>query len=111
MRRSLLVLAVLTLPVNAEEKNDPTKSDLPVDAKLIAKSTTVKLELTAEEVKRQLKDAEKTGRYPRPPAIELALEVRNRSQKDVQVWHKGDPVTVTFDLTGPGVVSQMVKNR
>src|SRR5207248_4875930 len=40
-----------------------------------------------------------------PPAFEMALEVRNRSQKDVQVWHKGDPVSVTFELKGPGAVT------
>jgi hypothetical protein len=102
---SLLVLFLLALPVLAEDKADPTKSNLPVEAKLVLKKTTFKLELASDELKKQLKEAEKTGRYPMPPMFEMALEVRNRSDKAVQVWQKGDPVTVTLELKGPGAVT------
>ena len=102
---SLPLLGLLALPMFAEDKPDPTKSNLPVEAKLTLKKTKFKQELTADELKKQLKDAEKTGRYPQPPAFEMVLELRNRSKQEVQVWHKGDPVHVTFELKGPGAVS------
>src|SRR5207237_10204587 len=102
---SMPLLALLALPVFAEDKADPTKSNLPVEAKLILKTTKFKLEQSPEELKKQLKEAEKTGRYPKPPAFEMSLEVRNRSQKEVQVWNKGDPVSVTYELKGPGAVT------
>jgi len=102
---SLPLLALLALPAFAEDKPDPTKSNIPVDAKLSVKTTKFKLDLTADELKKQLKAAEKTGRYPMPPAFEMTLELRNVSKQDVQVWHKGDPVFVSFELKGPGAVT------
>jgi hypothetical protein len=102
---SLSLLAFVALPMFADEKPDPTKSNLPVEVKLTLKQTKFKLDLTADELKKQLKEAAKTGRYPKPPVFEITLEVRNRSQKEVQVWHKGDPVQVTFELKGPGAVT------
>ncbi len=103
---TLPVLTLLVAPVFAQDKADPTKSNLPIEAKLILKKTTFKLEPSSDELKKQLKDAEKTGRYPTPPVFEMALEVRNRSDKEVQVWHKGDPVSVTFELKGPGAAKR-----
>jgi hypothetical protein len=34
----------------------------------------------------------------------MALELTNTSDKDVQVWISGSPVTLTLDLKGPGAV-------
>ena len=41
---SIPILTLLALPVFAEDKADPTKSNLPVEAKLILKTTKFKLE-------------------------------------------------------------------
>src|SRR5262249_47293082 len=53
----------------------------------------------------QLEEAKKTNRYPEPPAVNLVLEITNRSHKDVEFWFGGDPVQVNLELKGPGAVS------
>jgi hypothetical protein len=39
-------------------------------------------------------------RLPRPPAVDLAVEIKNTSDKPVRVWVKGDPVVLTLHLKG-----------
>jgi hypothetical protein len=98
-----LLLAPLTL--RADEKKDEKPADLPVKAKLVAKTSTYKLDLggkTADEFRTFLKENLGTGKLPPAPAVELTLELTNTSDKDVQIWTRGDPVTVTLDLKGPG---------
>jgi hypothetical protein len=107
MSRLLLVPALLLplQPAAAEDKKDPSKSNLPVELKLNLKKTTFKLEVDGKELKKQIEAAKESGRPPAPPVIDATLEVVNRSDKEVQVWHKGDPVVISFELKGPGVVT------
>jgi len=88
-----------------EPKKDPTKSNLPLQLRLVAKESTYQLGIDSKTLKEQLKDAKKTNRYPEPPAVDLVLEVTNRTDKDVDFWMTGDPVRVDLQLKGPGAVT------
>jgi hypothetical protein len=112
MRTVLSALAVLFLSaaiVHAEDKKEnPMAPELPIQATLVAKTTTYKLDLgdmKAEEFKRLLKEAEENGKAPPPPAIEMKLELKNTSDKDVDVWISGTPVAIDLELKGPGAVT------
>lgn len=107
MRRLIIPLALfLTLPsIALADKQDPSKTNLPVDAKLIAKKTTFKMDIDGAELKKLLEAAKESGKSPPPPVVEMTLELRNRTQKDVQIWIGGDPVQMNFELKGPGVVT------
>src|SRR5256885_1473559 len=67
MRAYLTALAFLVAAaplVRADEKKDEPKANLTVTATLVAKTTTYKLDLggqTADDFKKALKDAEKSG--------------------------------------------------
>jgi hypothetical protein len=101
------VLAALAVSSGRAEESDK-EVVLPVKAKLVAKTTTYKLDLggkTAEEFRTLLKDAEKSGRMPPPPAVEMALEITNTSDKEIKIWTSGDPVQIDLKLTGPGAVN------
>src|SRR5437764_484487 len=97
--RTWLAAAVAVLPLagwfagqaGAQGKSEP--AGVPVEAKLVAKKATYTVDLggkTAEEFRQGLKDAEKTGRYPPAPPVDLVLELRNTGDKEVQVWTSGD---------------------
>src|SRR5438067_12400735 len=111
MRGLLLAGAalVLALPARADDKEKVEPEEQPVKVKLVAKKTTYKLDrggLTAEKYRESIQEAAKMGKpLPRPPAVEMALELKNTTRKDVQVWVGGDPVQVTLNLKGKGAVS------
>src|SRR5262249_36455430 len=121
MRRYLPALvALLVLPLVAaadEPKKDSPKSDppgVPVEARLVATKATYKLDLggkSAEEFRKLIADAEKTGRYPEPPAVELVLELKNTGDKDVQVWIGGDAVKLMLELKGPAAENVPLKGK
>src|SRR5262249_23293862 len=46
--------------------------------------------LTAAEYLKKIKKTNKDGVFP-PPAVDLTVEVRNTSNKEVQIWTGGDP--------------------
>src|ERR1700733_11106475 len=106
---AVMVVALGVTAVRADDKKDDSKTpDLPIKVTLTAKKTTYTLDLggmSAEEYKKALQDAEKTGKVPTPPAVEMTLELKNTSDKDVQVWISGDSVVLTLDLKGPGAVT------
>jgi hypothetical protein len=101
----------------AEEKKDAAKSDPPgavVEAKLVAKKATYKLDLggkSADEFKKALDDAATTHEYPEPPQVDLALELVNTSDKEVQVKIGGTSNVVTLELKGAGAISVPIKGR
>jgi hypothetical protein len=110
MRTTLVVTVLALAPVLArgEEKKETKPADAPVTAKLVAKKDTYKLDLnglSAEDFKKALKEGEKSGKTPPAPAVELALELTNTSDKEVKIWIGGDGTTLTLDLKGPGAVS------
>jgi hypothetical protein len=107
MRTIFTTVSLLLAPLllRADEKKDEKPADLPVKAKLVAKTTTYKLDLggkTADEYRAAIKEGIATLQLPPAPAVELTLELTNTSDKDVQIWTRGDPVTVVLDLKGPG---------
>jgi hypothetical protein len=106
-----LLVALIPLAGRAEEKKGkPMPVDLPVTAKLVAKKTTYSLDLggkTGEEFRKLLKDAEKGGRLPAAPAVEMTLELTNTTDKEIKIWTGGDPVQIDLKLAGPGAVNAM----
>ena len=112
MRRiftAILCALLLAVAVGADETKDKDKpAKPPVTAKLIANKGTYTLDLdgmTPEQFRAALKDAEKSGKYPKPPAVDLKLELTNTSDKEVQIWQSGDPVQLRLELKGKGAVS------
>src|SRR5262249_41734468 len=104
--RTLLTLSLLLAP--AALRADEKPADLPVKAKLVAKTTTYKLDLggkTADEYRTMIKENLGTGKLPPAPTVEMTLELTNTSDKEVQIWSKGDPVSVNLELKGPGAES------
>src|SRR5262249_50808960 len=100
------MLAALAVPAGrAEEK----KEELPVKAKLVSKKPTYTVEAgqTGDAFRKLLKAAEKSGKTPPPPAVEMTLEITNTSDKEIKIWNGGDPVQLDLVLTGPGAVNVM----
>jgi hypothetical protein len=97
--------AALPLAAGADE---PKPADLPLKAKLVAKKDTYKLDLdgkSGEEFRKILKDAEKSGKAPAPPAVDMMLEITNTSDQDVKFWVEGDANDLQLDVKGPNVVT------
>jgi hypothetical protein len=90
----------------AQGKSDPP--GVPVEAKLVAKKKTYTLDLGGKTVA-EFKQALKDQRYPPAPAVDLVLELRNTSDKDVKVWTSGDPVRVMLNLKGKEAVNEVLK--
>jgi hypothetical protein len=96
-----LPLAVLGDDAKRDELNP---ADLPLKAKLIAKNDTYKFDLegkSGQEFRKVLAEAEKAGKAPPAPLVDLVLELTNASDQEVKFWIDGDPVEVQLDLKGP----------
>jgi hypothetical protein len=105
-----VVMLVLSAAVARAEdkKEEPKAPDLPVKATLVAKKATYTLDLggkSGDEFRRMLKEAEKGGKVPAGPKVDLVLELKNTSDKEVQVWISGDSVVLNLDLKGEGAVN------
>lgn len=106
-----LALLAFTATTSAEDK----KADAPITLKLVAKTDKYKFDgggKTPAEFKKHLEEvakAQKGGklaRPPKPPAVDLVLQVVNTSKEDVTVYVGGDSNVYTFELTGgDGVIS------
>jgi hypothetical protein len=99
-------------PLLAEEKKDKPKAEpdtTPLELSVTGKTTKYTLDLggqTAEEFRKAVDAAAKAGRRPpAAPAVDLAVEIKNTSDKPVQVWISGDPVVLTLTLKGKGAVN------
>src|SRR5262249_14056281 len=71
------------------------------------KKATFDLDLggrTPAEYRKALQNLDEPNKLPPLPKVDMALELTNTSDKDVQVWISGSPVTLTLDLKGPGAV-------
>ncbi len=116
MRRLLLAVlatSVLSLAAKADDKKDqPDPKNLPVTAKLVAKQGAYALDLggkSAEDFRKAVEEGAKAGKVPAPVAVDLVLELKNTSDKDVQVWISGDPTLLNLELKGQGAVSVTVR--
>ncbi len=112
-----LILA-LTPAVQADDKKaDETKpADLPLKAKLVVKKDTYKLDLdgkSGDDFRKILKDAEKAGKVPLAPNVDMVLELTNTSDQEVKFWVEGDATEVQLDLKGPekGAVAVMAQKQ
>jgi hypothetical protein len=80
----------------------------PLELTITGKATSYTLDtggLSAEAYRKKLADEAKTGKPLAVPAIDLAVEIKNTSDKGVQVWTTGDPVVLTLNLRGEGAVN------
>ena len=102
---TLVFLAAFAVQAGDETKDKPA-SKSPVTAKIVAKKTTFDLDLagmTPAKYKEALTNLE-VNKLPPLPKVDMALELTNTSDKDVQVWITGTPVTMMLELKGPGAV-------
>jgi hypothetical protein len=96
-----------------EEKSKTDPDGAPLEAKLVVKKDTYKLDLSGKTPE-EYRDAAKT----KPPVVEvdLALELKNTSDTEITIWiaddygkeerqEGGDYVKLQLDLKGPGAVS------
>jgi hypothetical protein len=114
MMRTILTFALCftAAAVRADDKK-PDKplaepAGTPLELNITGKATTYTLDaggLSAEDYRKKLADEAKTGKPLAVPAIDLAVEIKNTSDKAVQVWTTGDPVVLTLDLKGKGAVN------
>jgi hypothetical protein len=106
MKSSLLAVAAVFAfgsSATAEDK----KEDGPVKLVLVAKTDKYKFDgggKTPAEYKKMLEEAAKAkgglNPAPKPPAVDLVLQITNTSKEDVTVYVAGDPNVYTFELTG-----------
>jgi hypothetical protein len=102
---TLLSLALpLTVLCDDTKRDELKPADLPMKARLVAKNDTYKIDLegkTGEEFRRLLSDAEKAGKAPPAPMVDLVLELTNAGDQEVKFWTEGDPVEIQLELKGP----------
>jgi hypothetical protein len=114
-----LLAALTTAAVGADEPKDKgkAKSDPPgaaVEAVLVAKKATYKLDLggkSGDEFKKAIAAGDDTGDYPEAPAVDLVLELRNKSDKDVIVKVGGTMNVLDLDVQGPGATTVTLKKQ
>jgi hypothetical protein len=107
----VLIFGFANLGFSEDKKADKPKSDppgLPLELKITGK-TKYTLDLggmSAADFKKAVAAAGKgKGRAPATPAVDLTIELKNTSDKTVQVWSKGDPVVLSLELQGKGAVT------
>lgn len=108
-RAPLAALLGLAMTATAADKPEPGKA-IPetTPLELIIKGDTTKYTLdlggkTAEEFAKLIESGGAgKGRLPKPPEVKLTLVVKNTSDKDIKVWHKGDAVVLDLELKGKG---------
>ena len=113
----ILTMALVATAVGAalaDDKKDAPKPQAdpegtPLELTITGKTTKATLDtggLSGADYKKKIEDAVKAGgKVPPAPAVELAVEIKNTSDKPVQVWAKGDPVVLTLELKGKGAVN------
>jgi hypothetical protein len=88
-------------------KTDPP--GVPLRARLIAKQAKYTLDLggkTSKEYRAQIAAAKQSRQAPpKPPAVDLVLELRNTGAKELQFWVGGDGTNLVLELKGPGGVT------
>ncbi len=107
MKWFLLVAVVLAFATAATAEDK--KAEGPIKLTLVAKTDKYKLDTggkTVAEYKKELegiaKEAKKGGlvRPPKPPAVDLVLQLTNTSKEEVTIYVGGDSNVYTFELSG-----------
>lgn len=118
MRRTIrtaaaLLLAALAAAAPADDKT-PAKpkavpEGTPLELHVTGKTTRYTLDtglVAPEEYKKTLDAAVKAGgKLPPTPEVDLTVEIKNTSDKPLNVWVKGDPVVLELVLKGGGAVN------
>jgi hypothetical protein len=93
-------------PARADDKS-------PIKLKIVAKKaeyawdrdvTPKEFKKALEDMADRLKKGEDIGSPPKPPAIDLVLQITNTGKEDVTIHVEGTPNFWTFELKGPGVI-------
>jgi hypothetical protein len=95
-------LAVALRQENVKGTREMVPGPPAVVARMMAKTTP-------QQYREQLADAPTTGRWPPPPEVDLALVLRNTTDRDLRVWVAGPQAELRLDLRGPGAVSVPLK--
>jgi hypothetical protein len=107
---ALFFLPLAALAEDAGDKVEPKGA--PIQAVLKANKTSNQLELggkTADELRKQLQNADAPPQYPPAPEVDLVLELKNTGDKEVQVWIGGDATRLMLELKGKGAVNTAIK--
>lgn len=102
-------LLLLCSAVVADDKPKADPDGTPLELAITGKVVKFELDLgglTSEQYKTKLEGLGKNGgRPPATPKVDLAIEIKNASDKPVKVWSAGDPVVIELELKGKGAVS------
>ncbi|MGE3806980.1 MAG: RNA polymerase sigma factor [Gemmataceae bacterium] len=97
-------------PPVAKGKTDPP--GLPLEIRLIARVDKYKIQLTDQEIENLGKPMQPQNGLgfagfagPAAPRVDLVLEIKNTSDKDIEIWSGGDAVYTSLTVEGPGVVT------
>jgi hypothetical protein len=85
-------------------KSDPEGTPLELTIKGTAKYSLNTGGFSAADCKKYLEDTAKKGKPFSTPAVELTVEIKNTSDKNVKVWAAGDPAVLTLTLKGKGAL-------
>jgi hypothetical protein len=119
MMSRILCLAALALPLivmadDTKEKSKTEPKDAPLQAILKANKATYKVDLagkSAEEVGKQIKDADQPEHYPPAPEVDLTLELKNTGDKEILIWIGGDTTRLGLDLKGKNAINAEIKGQ
>src|SRR5690349_19927261 len=102
MMTSVAVMAVMVAGLAADLTKTTGKSDppgVPVQARLESRKPSYTLDLggmTAEQFRKQVRDADTMGAYPPAPAVDLVLSLHNSGDRDIDIRVGGTTTIVTL---------------
>jgi hypothetical protein len=114
MVQTILFFALVLNPAGfrADEKPaDKPKAEpegTPLELSITGKTTTYTLDtggLAADDYRKKAENEAKRGKPLAVPMIDLSVEIKNISDKAVQIWTSGDPVVLTLTLKGKGALN------
>lgn len=111
MKRLCMAISALLAAWQFTDAGDRGRSDtsefknVGLTVTLRSKKDSYKLDLsgrTLKEWEEMLKIGKKLGSPPpKPPMVDMELEVKNTTDKAIEFWSAGDPVQVILQLKGP----------
>jgi hypothetical protein len=113
MKSWRLAAALLACGLAGAARADEPK-DVPIEATLKAAQDKYTLDLggkTADEFKKALEAAATSGKYPDAPTVNLLLDLKNTSDKEVKIKIGGTTTVIELELKGPGAVTVPLKGR
>lgn len=104
------VFLAVSLVSADDKKDDGPKAEpksTPLEVKITGKTTTYTLTKEAAAEYAKAEETVKKGgtNLPEAPKLDLAIELRNTSDKAVRVWTGGDPRILVVKVRGKGAVN------